>query len=129
MILVDLQKAFNTVDHSILLAKLESVGLDPNSVMWFKSYLSDIMQQVDVGGVLSKFASVVSGVPRRSILGPMLFLVYVNDLAMACDYPLLCADDTVLLLSGKSVTDVEQNLNSQLESVNKWLIQNKYPYM
>ena len=127
MVLLDLQKAIDTVDHSVLLAKLESVGLDWNSdnVMWFKSYLSDRMPGW-CWGVLSKIASVDSGVPQGSILGPMLFLVYVNDLpaAMACDYPLY-ADDTVLLSPGKSVTDVEQNLNSQLEYVNKWLIQNK----
>ena len=85
--------------HSILLVKLDSTGLDSNSgmcsVMWFKSYLSDRMQQVDVGGCY--LARVVSRVPQGSILGPMLFLVYVNDIAMACHYPLLYADDTVLL--------------------------------
>ena len=77
MILLDLQKAFDTVDHSILHMKLQASGLGNDILRWFGSYLSDRQQLDDVSGTHSTSASVTSGVP----LGPLLFLIYVNDMS------------------------------------------------
>ena len=85
MVLLDLQKAFNTVNHSILLNKLKSVGLNDKAVLYFESYLHNIFQRVDVEGVLPNRRTTFSGIPQGSILGPLLFLVYVhmNDIETA----------------------------------------------
>ena len=80
MILMDLQKAFDTVDQSVLLMKLEAMGLSPDVLQWFKSYLSDRQQLVDVSGSFSSSGKVTCGVPQVSILGPLLFLIYVNKI-------------------------------------------------
>ena len=82
MVMLDLQKAFDTVDHSILLSKLTAIGLDPTSVSWLESYLSDRSQSVDVGGTRSDPKPISCGVPQGSILGPLLFLIYVNDMQL-----------------------------------------------
>ena len=81
MVLLDLQKAFDTVDHSILHMKLKSIGLGSGVLAWFKSYLSDRQQQVNIAGVSSSTKTVTCGVPQGSILGPLLFLIYVNDMS------------------------------------------------
>ena len=81
MILLDLQKAFDTVDHSILLMKLHSAGLVDDILRWFRSYLSDGRQLVDVSGTYSSTSPITCGVPQGSILGPLLFLIYVNDIS------------------------------------------------
>ena len=73
MILIDLQKAFDTVNHSILLMKLKALGLNTPTVRWFSSYLSDRHQLVDLSGTLSSKANISCGVPQGSILGPLLF--------------------------------------------------------
>ena len=101
MVLLDLQKAFGTVDHSILLNKLGAIGLQKPAIDWFKAYLSDRQQCVDIGGVKSAYAKVICGVPQGSIHGPLLFLIYVNDMpgAVKCKL-LLYADDSALLVSG-----------------------------
>ena len=78
MVMLDLQMAFDTVNHSILLNKLSAVGVDGPSVNWFKSYL--VNQVVDIGGNRSQSMPINCGVPQGSILGPLLFLVYVNDM-------------------------------------------------
>ena len=78
MILIDLQKAFDTVDHEILLKKLNAVGADDAVVSWFRSYLEDRKQFVDINGTMSSPEFVTCGVPQGSILGPLLFLLYVN---------------------------------------------------
>ena len=126
MVLLDLQKAFDTVDHQILLTKLEALGFQKPTIEWFKSYLHGRLQPVDIGGTLSTPAIVTCGVPQGSILGPLLFLIYVNDMpsAVSCKL-LLYADDSALLVSGKDTAEIQQRLSSELESVREWLIDNK----
>ena len=126
MVLLDLQKAFDTVDHEILLMKLQVLGLDDLSIKWFRAYLSGRSQVVGVNGVLSSSRVIECGVPQGSILGPLLFLTYVNDMERAVDCKLLLyADDSALLVSGKSVTDIENQLSTELTKVKDWLVDNK----
>ena len=126
MVLLDLQKAFDTVDHSILLMKLEALGLSQDITRWFQSYLSDRQQLVDVSGTLSSYSKITCGVPQGSILGPLLFLIYVNDMAGALDQTLLLyADDSAILVSDKDVTNIESLLQKELAVVSEWLIDNK----
>ena len=126
MILLDLQKAFDTVDHSILLNKMSAMGFSFSTVNWFKSYLSDRIQVVDLSGTTSTIANVCCGVPQGSILGPLLFLLYVNDMQIAVNCKLLLyADDSALIVSGNCIGSIEQELGLELESVSEWLIDNK----
>ena len=126
MVLLDLQKAFDTVDHNILVSKLESIGLDEMTIKWFKSYLSDRTQLVEVGGVYSDTNVVPCGVPQGSILGPLLFLIYVNDMISATKSKLiLYADDSALIASGKDISVIENSLSAELGSVREWMSDNK----
>ena len=126
MVTLDLQKAFDTVNHAILLAKMKALGMTTDAVNWFQSYLSDRQQIVDVNGILSNAKDVTCGVPQGSILGPLLFLIYVNDMpgAVKCKL-LLYADDSALMVSGRNVTEIETTLTVELNSIHKWLVDNK----
>ena len=107
MNLLDLQKAFDTVNHSILLMKLKATGLSKLSVQWFSSYLSDRCQLVELSGVKSSTVKATCGVPQGSILGPLLVLIYVNDLSAAINNKLLLyADDSAILVSAKNKHDI-----------------------
>jgi len=126
MILLDLQKAFDTVDHVILISKLEAIGLGHDIVLWFISYLCDRQQLVDVYSTQSSFSKVTCGDPQGSILGPLLFLIYVNDMSAVVNSKLLFyADDSASLVTGKDRLQIEQELSKELKSVSEWLVDNK----
>ena len=124
MIMIDLQKAFDCVDHGILLEKLRVMGI--GNLDWFRSYLSGRRQCVVVNGTQSDFMGVSCGVPQGSILGPILFLCYVNDMSCSLKCRLsLYADDSALVAAGKSVSELSTFLSSELESCNRWMVDNK----
>ena len=101
VLFLDLKKAFDTVDHYILLEKLKLCGVDTPSLSWFTSYLSNRKQRTCINGFFSNERLMSCGVPRGSIIGPLLFVIYMNDLK-ACSlssYARMYADDTCLTAS------------------------------
>ena len=127
-IFLDLSKAFDTVKNSILLSKLDVYGIRDIENQWFRSYLNKRKQKVFVNGVESDFLKVNSGVPQGSILGPVLFLVYINDIVNATNYfsIRLFADDTSLTVAGKDLDLLLQRINSELPAIYKWLCSNTW---
>ena len=108
MILLDLQKAFDTVDHGILLMKFKALGLSQDVSRWFQSYSSDRQQLVDASRTLSSHANISCGVPQVSTLGPLLFLIYVNDMSGAVyNKLLLYSNDSAILVADKCLSNIE----------------------
>ena len=126
-IFVDLQKAFDTVDHKILLHKLEFYGIRGVCNDWFQSYLSDLKQFVSINGYNSDLMPVIYGVPQGSVLGPLLFLIYINDLHKAIRYCKVhhFADDTNLFHTNTSVKNLNKLANHDMKQLNNWLSANK----
>ena len=126
-IFLDFSKAFDTVDHAILLKKMAHYGVRGNALQWFESYLSNRYQYVTYNGISSSTQAIKCGVPQGSILGPLLFLIYINDLCSVCKHtdPILFADDTNLFSSGKDIQALESNINSELSNISLWLKVNK----
>ena len=124
---MDLSKAFDTVDHGILMKKLSAIGVSCNALGWFESYLRDRKQRTSCGNELSETMPIDIGVPQGSILGPLLFLVYINDLAVVIEHCeiSLYADDTVLYCFSKELHQLESKLNADLYNVGLWLTANK----
>ena len=126
MILIDLQKAFNTINHEILLKKLEAIGFSNKCIRWFRSYLYERIFFIEIENQLSNYEKVSRGVPQGSILGPLLFLVYVNDMPQAVKSNLfLHADDLCLMYQHRDVEEIEKQLNKDFENVCDWLVDNK----
>ena len=126
MILIDLQKAFDTIDHEILLQKLKAIKFSKSTIKWFKSYLSERRFLVNIENKLSGFAKISCGKPQGSILGPLLFLIYVNDMPQAVTSTLLLyADDSCILYQHKDVVQIEKRLNEDFENLCNWFVDNK----
>ena len=126
-VFVDLQKAFGTVDHQILLAKLSHYGIRGVSNDWFKSYLSNRSQYVSITGYDSGLAAINCGVPQGSVLGTLLFLLYINGLNQAIKFCKIhhFADDTNLLCLGNSIKKLNKIVNADLKRLVHWLNENK----
>ena len=127
VVFIDLKKAFDTVDHSILLEKLSLYGIRGIELEWFRSYLSGRKQCCKVNGHISNIESIRYGVSQGSCLGPLLFLIYINDLPLALDNAkvTMYADDTSISYSSKSVDEINSAINDDLSSLKLWLEGNK----
>ena len=126
MVFLDLSKAFDTLDHGIMLDKLQSLGFSDSAVTWFMAYLTNRTQSVYVNSIVSDPQSIQFGVPQGSILGPLLFITYINDLPSVvqnCDIQLY-ADDTLLFFSSNSIAEIESCLSVDLSSIISWLDSN-----
>ena len=129
MVLVDYQKAFDMVDHCLLLSKLEIYGLDDHALQWITSYLHNRRQCVQLNDVQSSMQNVPHGIPQGSILGPLFFVIFINDLPMHIDNAEvdLFADDTTLSAS-VDYTEIQQLRKTMDESntgFNDWAVANK----
>lgn len=127
VVFLDLKKAFDTVDHEIMIKKLEFYGIRNTALRWFISYLSHRKQVCKVGVSISESEQITTGVPQGSNLGPLLFLLYINDLPNCLDssVPALFADDTNLSISGATTCEIEEKLEIDLNNVHQWLLVNK----
>jgi len=126
-VFLDLKKAFDTVDHNILLKKLYAYGIRGNYYNWFKSYLSDRSQYVVYDDKQSDTHHIKCGVPQGSILGPLLFIIYMNDICNVSQFlmTILYADDTSVSLSANDLNSLIDQLTIELELLTTWLKSNK----
>ncbi len=119
-VFINLRKVFDMVDHGILLKKLVTYGVEGREIEWFRSYLSNHIQQLNFKRTLSDEQPVTIGVPQGFILGPLLFIIFMNDVSDAIKQILnLYADGTTLQASGPDLSVLEQKLNADLESLSK----------
>jgi len=123
---LDLSKIFDTVNHTTLLAKLNSYRIRGTPNDWFNSYLSDRYQYTEFNQIRSLILKVICGVPHGSNLGPILFLVYVNDITYCRDISLLSfADDTTLYMSHADPAVLYNTINNELVKLNDWFCANR----
>ena len=126
-VLLDLSKAFDLVDHSLLLSKISIYHTDNTSLRWFEPYLHDRTQRCCINGSLFDALPITRGVPQGSILGPILFLLYINDLPLAipdCNVDIY-ADDTTLWMANSNPLHIQHGIQGSLNKANHWFSLNK----
>ena len=126
MILVDLQKTFDAIDHDILLKKLTTIGFSNHTIGWFKLYFSNRLFRVNLENCYTDPSNITCGVPQGSILGPLLFPIYVNDMPQAVKSNLfLHADNSGLAFQAKDVIEIEKQLNENFTNICEWFVDNR----
>ena len=127
VVFIDLTEAFNATDHKIILRKMSLLGVNQAFIRWFLSYLGGRTQRCNVNGKQSTARDLRRGLPQSSILVPLLFLIYVNDLpnCMRAAAPRMFADVTNITLPAKTLTDLKQALSPELSNLSCWLKANK----
>ena len=126
MILIDLKKAFDSINHEVLLQKLKEIRFSESTIKWFKSYPFERIFLVNIENKLSDFGEISCGVPQGFILGPLLFLIYVIDMQQAVTSTvLLYADNSCILCQHKDVVQIEKELNEDFQNFCDWFVDNK----
>ncbi len=127
LVALDLSKAFDTIDHFILLNKLRNIGCNDKAINFFKNYLNNRSQVTKVNNQISDTNQIICGVPQGSVLGPLLFTIYINDLPEVLKFCKInmFADDTSIYKSGKNPEEIEVGLNADLINIQEWLVANK----
>ena len=126
-IFIDFKKAFDTVDHNILLSKLDHYGIRGHANMFFRSYLTNRRQYTLVNGVKSDFEYVKCCVPQGSVLGPLFFLLYINNIyrAIGCNAVRLFADDASLIIGNRDLQLAKEKTNEMFTKLYRWCLANK----
>ena len=124
---MDLLKAYDCVNHDLIIAKLEAYGITKNSLRLIQNYLSQRKQRVRVGSSYSEWVEIILGVPQRSILEPILFNVFINDLLLFIKETDICnfADDTTLYACGKELDTISFKLEIETNRAMQWLKDNE----
>ena len=124
---IDLKKAYDTVNHKILLDKMEVYGIRGPVLRWFESYLSGRSQRVLIGSSFSSIQQITIGIPQGSVLGGLLFSIYINDLPGISDvlHCVLFADDTCVTLAENDYNTLINKFNTELEKITSWLACNR----
>ena len=127
VVFLDLKKAFDTVNHEILLRKFQMYGFGENALTLLRCYLTHRTQKCQLKGIFSNQRKITCGIPQGSILGPLLFIIYINDLPNCLKHttPRMFADDTSLTAVGETLDEVERRANEDLVNVHRWLSANK----
>ena len=126
-LLIDLKKAFDTIDHNILLDKLRNYGIRGIALQWIQSYHSNRSQFVTCNNTRSNFMDILCGVPQGSILGPLLFIIYINDIVNVSEKLkfILFADDTNVFFSSENKVNLKHDIEIELKKLVTWLEINK----
>ena len=126
LLLIDFSKAFDMVEHNILLDKLQHYGIRGTVLKWFQSYLSDRKQFVTIDGVDSDTKLIKYGVPQGSILGPLLFIIYINDLPNISEIAkfIMYADDANIIITATNITEINQKLKELCSKLLEWVDDN-----
>ena len=126
-VFIDLSKAFDTIGHGILLNKMTYYGVMGNELAWFTDYLFNRNQTVEIENILSDLEPILCGVPQGSILGPLLFIVFFNDLVDSIRHSnvITYADDTVIYYSSNDMNKIENVLNIEMENIGAYCKENE----